>query len=111
MPQAAQTGAAWLLPCPHDPIVLSTEWRRATGRPLKQLRSWYASLRAEEGMPMPVLQRILGHTTIGVTSRYYIGINDDVSRDWVSKARPLVAPKRTVDKKVAKRPQKKRKAM
>lgn len=40
---------------------------------LKTMRSWYASTMAEAGVPMDVLQEVLGHSSITTTRRYYAG--------------------------------------
>lgn len=41
-------------------------------RPCHGLRHWYATALVDAGQPIHVVSRLLGHSTIAMTERYYV---------------------------------------
>jgi integrase/recombinase XerD len=57
-----------------------------------QLRHAHAVEMAREGVPLPVIQRQLGHAHLGVTSTYLQGIDTAEIIDTVHSRRPPMIP-------------------
>ena len=57
-----------------------------------QLRHAHAVEMAREGVPLPVIQRHLGHSNLGITSTYLQGIDTSEVINTVHARRPPVIP-------------------
>ena len=57
-----------------------------------QLRHAHAIEMAHEGIPLPIIQRQLGHAHLGITSVYLQGIDTREIVDTVHSRRPPVIP-------------------
>ena len=59
---------------------------------LHQLRHAHAVEMAREGVPLPVIQRQLGHAHLGITSTYLQGIDTSEIINTVHARRPPMIP-------------------
>jgi integrase len=70
----------------------SAYWCLCRRRHKHQLRHAHAIEMAHEGIPLPIIQRQLGHAHLGITSIYLQGIDTREIVETVNHRRPPVIP-------------------
>jgi integrase len=91
---AGKRMSPWVFPSPTGHLMDPSKLRRELAAALKKaglravtfhsLRHSALTTMAEAGVPMPVLQKIAGHSSIAVTARYYLHVKPEDHRGAVA---------------------------